>query len=91
MCKVYISGPITGVPDYEGAFKAHAFLLARMGYAVVDPTSVSIEGGTWEQYMQNDLGLLRKCDAISMLVGWEASKGACIERRFAKKLGLKFV
>lgn len=87
--KVYISGPMTGLPDLNvHAFRAMAARLHAMGYTVVDPSVVHVEGWTWADYMHHDLRIMRGCDAIVFLHGWQGSKGACIERRYAKRLGL---
>lgn len=89
VCKVYISGPITNVDNYKRMFNIHAALLSSMGYDVFNPANVSIDDGTWHDYMQFDLAMLRTCDAIYMLPNWQHSKGACIERRYAKRIGIR--
>ena len=42
-----------------------------------------------ENYLEGDLILLKRCDSILMIKGWEKSQGALIELEFAKKNGLK--
>lgn len=37
--KVYLAGPITGVPDYQERFAAAAELLCAQGHQVIDPTA----------------------------------------------------
>jgi hypothetical protein len=83
--KVYLSGPISGVATYKEVFAAHAATVSTMGHEVVDPSAVSISDWTWADYMQHDLSLLKDCDAIYLLPGWEQSRGARIERRYAKR------
>jgi hypothetical protein len=89
--KLYISGPMTGLPDYNRpAFHAEAARLRALGFEVENPAEVKLEGGaTWLQYMRIDLKMLLDCDAIVMLEGWHRSLGANIERRLAVSLGLK--
>ncbi len=41
-----------------------------------------------EVWLEGDLELLRRCDAILMVPGWEESKGAIVEERLAAQLGL---
>lgn len=44
--------------------------------------------GTHDEYMRVCLEMLKMCDAIYMIPGWETSKGATKEYEYAKKLGL---
>lgn len=39
-------------------------------------------------WIEGDLELLRRCDAIWLIPGWMDSKGANVEREFAEKMGL---
>ena len=88
---IYISGPITGIRDYQENFNTAADLLIDKGYSVVNPARLNeIIAGTFsrEQIMKIDLALLGACDGIFLLPGWEFSKGAKEERRRAKEIGL---
>jgi len=85
---VYISGPITGHPYYKATFAYVEALLVRLGYDVVNPATIDEPEWDWEQYMQYDLAQLRGCDYIYMCNGWKQSKGACIEKRYAKRMGI---
>lgn len=89
---VYLSGPITGVPDYKERFAAAATLLLDQGHTVVNPANLVgsvIEGSIPnERIMRMDLALLSACDAICLLPGWEMSRGAREERVRAKELRL---
>jgi len=88
MEKIYISGAITNNPGYKVQFACAAAELAKQGYIVLDPT-VLPEGLTWDNYMAIDYAIMRVCDAIYMLKGWEKSKGAKMEHDYAKLLKLK--
>lgn len=88
---VYISGAITGTTDYEERFKAAEQQLREDGYDVINPAAISAllpDGMPWSAYMEITLPILRYCNVIYMLRGWEKSAGARIERGYAIKLGL---
>jgi hypothetical protein len=90
MSKVYISGPMTGYPEYNRpAFSAAADYLRDRGYEPVNPAEVELgPGATWEQYMREDLKLLMDCEAVVLLPGWEKSRGATLEASIAGRLGM---
>jgi len=88
--KVYISGPMTGLPDYNRAAfrKAEARLLSR-GYDVVNPARVNLpESSEWIDYMRHDIKMLMDCDGIATLPGWDESRGALTEVFLADRLKL---
>lgn len=92
--KIYISGPITGIDKdkCEAVFTLAAGQLALKGYEPVSPWHLSRllpPSFTYEDYMEIDMVLLKKCDAILMLPGWENSRGATKELTYAKKNDMK--
>lgn len=91
MIRIYISGPISGYDTEErkAAFAAaENELKGMLKCVVVNPMKDQPEGWTWEEYMERDLELVETCDLMVMLPGWEASRGAVIERRRAEELGM---
>lgn len=90
--KAYISGAITGTTDYEDRFEAaERWLYEHAFREVINPAAISAllpKGMPWYEYMGVMLPLLKYCDAIYMLKGWENSAGARIEHEYAQKLGL---
>lgn len=92
--KVYISGPISGLPleaVYNNFTNAEVQLLEQ-GYEVVNPLNNGLPtNATWSEHMRADLKLLLDCDAIYMLNGWEYSKGASLEYDLAIDLGFKLI
>ena len=88
MAKIYISGPITGRPNYKEKFAVISRRLAKDGHIVVDP-SVETEGLSPRDYMRISLARLEAADEILLLPGWENSKGAKIEKLYAEYIGLR--
>lgn len=94
--RVYISGPITSVKNYEKKFLERELYLCQQGYDVVNPASAGVrlkkaKGRelTWEEYMRHMITLLVTCDGISMLQGHKKSRGATLELQIARALKLK--
>lgn len=86
--RIYISGAITGTDDYIERFKAaeHNLKQELSGVEVVNPAAVNAmlpTDSTYEEYMEMSINLLKMCDAIYMLKGWEASRGANREYGYA--------
>lgn len=102
--KIYISGPITGL-DHQTAFanfERAEKMLRDLGFDPVNPmkhSGLDANGGkdadgvaySWEEYMKADIALLLGCDAIYLLNGWEASRGATLELNIAQPLKIKLI
>ena len=79
--KIYISGPISGLPiaKVRADFAAAAAEIQRKGHEAINPCKLqdilNPETTTWAQFMETALGLLRACDAVAFIPGWEKSKG----------------
>ena len=86
--RIYISGPISGVPDYKTQFDGFAHLIALLGHTPVNPARHPA-GLSRREYMRMDLADLMACDAVYMLHGWMSSGGALVERALAKYLDMK--
>lgn len=82
---VYISGPMTGLPDSNReAFRQAAFHWRENTYDVCNPVDIYVpDGSSWETYLREDLKALLNCTAIAMLPGWEQSRGARVEHLIA--------
>lgn len=86
--KVYISGPMTGLPEFNyPAFNAAAGLLRGRGFEVVNPAELAT-GNTWEWYMRQNIKDVCDVDGLVLLEGWQNSKGAQLEVYIAKTLGM---
>ncbi len=88
--KIYISGPMTGLPDLNfPAFYAAAAELRAVGLDVVNPAEICPDHAmAWADCMRADIVALMDCDAIVLLDGWVDSKGARLERHIAVQLGM---
>jgi len=77
--KVYIAGAMSGHEDFNRpAFNKAEALLKAKGYTVWNP-AVHPDGFTHKEYMSVCLPVVKFCDAIYMLEGWELSVGATAE------------
>lgn len=91
---IYVSGPMTGLPDlnfpeFNGAAK---YLRFRVPVEVVNPAEFGEEPGkSWADYMRKDIAAMLRCNVIVMLPGWKKSKGAKLERFIARALGFVVV
>jgi hypothetical protein len=93
MLKVYIAGPMEGVEDNNHpAFYAAAQAWGDAGWEVINPAELEEKPatpGSWRWYMRRDIKELVDCDAIAMLEGSGASKGAMLEQNIAQALGIR--
>ena len=89
---IYLSGPMTGLPEYNfPAFTAACAALRADGYVILSPHEI-IEhlDHKWEYYIRHDLiAMLMHCDSIARLPGWETSRGANVENFVAMSLAFK--
>lgn len=88
--KVYISGPMTGYPDFNyPAFNDAANYLRSIGHEPLNPADLPVTPGmTWADYLRADLILVAQADAIAVLPGWETSRGAQLEVHIAHALAM---
>jgi hypothetical protein len=89
---IYISGPMTGYPEFNyPAFHNAEQHLREIGYTVISPHELEPAEKTWEAFMRVDIKALMDCHKVVTLPGWENSRGARIEVNLAKELGMKVV
>lgn len=87
---VYISGPMTGLPEYNyPAFAAAAEAWRDLGHTVLSPHEAfgGDKGRDYHDYIREDVRMLVQCDAIALLPGWERSRGARLELHVAQMMG----
>lgn len=96
---IFVSGPYRAATEREVVnnirrAEAAALRLWREGWAVICPhLNTAHFGGYCEDstWLAGDLEILRRCDAIYMLPGWENSEGASAEFTVAKHAGLEIL
>lgn len=102
---IYISGPMTGEPNYRNIFKKHEDALVSLGNKVFNPVYLSDyliashhidEKTAWTEemrgfFLKEDIKALLQCDSIYMIPGWEFSRGATFEKEVAEKCGMKVI
>lgn len=84
---------MTGIENLNRtAFDEAEKTLQNQGCRVINPAKVAPIGGTeWEHYMRGDIRELCLCDAMALLPGWQASKGAQLEVHIAHRLGIEII
>ena len=100
MQKIYISGPMTGIKDFNyPKFRHIADLLRSSGFSVVSPVEIGDKYGSPEELdadraklaivINEELSEIKYCHGIFLLDGWEDSIGAKVELIHALEHGLK--
>lgn len=91
---VYISGPMTGYPDFNrGAFMAAELAIATNrgdAWPIINPARIDLgPDARWEDYMRHHLAVIaRDVSAMVTLAGWHESRGARLEVDVAHALGI---
>ena len=91
--RIYIAGPMTGLPDNNySAFHDAAARLRKRAWHVENPAenpTPHVDATcSWTAYMRMGVSQLMTCHAIYLLPGWQQSKGASLEYMVAQQLGL---
>lgn len=91
--RVYIAGPMTGLPEFNfPAFNRAAARLRHDGWHVENPAEHGhVEGAGWADYLRWDISRIATCGAIYLLPGWSKSKGAILEVHIAQVLDLRVI
>ncbi len=99
MTRVYVAGPLRGYARWNfDAFAEAAAVLRAAGYEVISPAEHDIEGGFDPEATSLDgfdlkaafrweLEQVMAADAVVVLEGWRASKGATAEVKVAQAIG----
>jgi hypothetical protein len=91
---IYVAGKYTGDVDANiAAARKVAIALWEKGHAVICPhlNSAHMEQdckATWQDYLDGDLNMIARCDALVMVENWGNSPGAVMEHKYAESLGV---
>src|SRR5687767_4262434 len=93
---VYIAGPYRGASEWEVVrnirrAEALALLVWQSGAACICPhKNTSLLGGAADDsvWLEGDLEMMRRCDAVLCTDDWRRSAGAVEEVRIAREMGL---
>lgn len=87
--RVYISGPMTGLVDLNfPAFNEAERLLREAGHEPINPARHG-RGEPWQFYMRMALLDLADTEGVALLDNWRHSRGARLEYKIARELGLE--
>ena len=85
---LYISGPMTGLPEHNyPAFHAAEARLRDAGHNVLNPARQPAQA-SWEDYLRRDLTQVLAAEGVALLPGWRRSRGARLEHHVAAELGM---
>lgn len=94
---IYVAGKYTGntyseVEDNIQKARIAGIELLKKGWAVYIPhmntahfDSLGIDKFNWQLFMDINLSILKRCDAIFLLKGWHTSNGANVEQEYSAK------
>lgn len=93
MKRIYISGPMTGYPDYNfPAFMEAEDKLRSLGYGVINPARIEHKNKEcWVTCMRQAITEMMQADAVATLPGWKRSRGAQIEVELAIRLTIPVI
>lgn len=89
--KVFISGPMTGIEDWNHPlFNMVALELRGSGYSVCNPAEFYDGDQTRAraEYMRKSFEGLLESEMVFLLPGWQDSEGALVEAAAGVQLGL---
>lgn len=89
--KLYLSGPMTGIKDWNyPAFNEATKRLREQGHDVFNPAENDngSSGKSREFYLRLDVKAVASAEAVAVLPGWERSEGANLEVHIARHLAM---
>lgn len=99
--KAYLSGPMTGYPEYNYPAFRHAatWLRTVAGWEIESPhenpppdnPDQYDDEATWQYYMELCQKQVERCESIVLLEGWPESRGARQELEWALARGMNVI
>jgi len=93
--KYYLSGAITGYPNFKEYFEKHQKAIEAVVSEtddVFNPASVAWDHDVaWETCMKYDICKLMYSDCLVLLPNWKKSRGAKLEVYLCRKLNIQIV
>lgn len=87
MAKIYIAGPMSGLPNFNrDAFNLEALRLQSLGHVALNP-AILPDGLEQHECMAICIEMVKMADQLVLLPNWERSTGARAEHAMAIKLG----
>lgn len=88
--RLYVIGPVTGRENLNReAFEAAKDELWDAGYDVLIPHDVVPSNATYSVAMRLSIKTLLGCDGVVLLIDWDESTGATLEKRVAEVCGIE--
>jgi len=82
MKRIYLSGPMTGLPDLNfPAFAAMTDTLRAGGHTVTNPAELNPDGGSWNDCMRRDIVALMECSHPARLGAFKGCTPGSPDRR----------
>ena len=93
MTRIYLAGPMSGLPGLNyAAFHAEAARLRALGHHIENPAeNPDPPCKSWEGYMRLAIAQLITCDTVALLPGWDNSRGAKVEYALALDLCMSVI
>lgn len=92
---IFISGPMTDADKYKEYFKKAENYLKSLGFKnIINPAKVERalpKGLNHDQYLSIDISILSKCKIMYVLRGWQESKDAVEEVKYASSHNIKCI
>jgi hypothetical protein len=91
MVKIFIAGPMTGIPLYNEPMFSRVYADLKnivQDAEIVHPFMINTDHANWLACMRRSITEIMTCDEVYFLPGWQNSRGAKIEYDLVESLGI---